>query len=360
MHLFVFLFIFCSKIFANDLSTFETYKQNLPLLLNDISQVEKISAQDHSQLYLDMLDKMNLLKSEFDHLSNLLTLDVLMNDAKANNWVNIAKMTNELVLVCESKTSQDLAICKKGLNKIKSLAINSKLTDESKDSITTFIDDYSLQVGAMEKINADFVSRFNTNAEIINVKLKQPVIPNNLPSEEKQFLYSKTHLTNFFKQHQKDFFMLTLIIILLVSMRYFYLKVKNYRVIKDFHIKLFTLAKKNNLTLKVFGKLSSKEASYLSNIQLPFLNAIYLSRSVSNKANINFKNRSKNISIEVNYFTSRAIQNVILLPKEKNLKESIDTLQDIVEKCGGEFVFSNRFNSFGELIQSSFSMHLPK
>ncbi|MBY0415792.1 MAG: hypothetical protein K2Q18_16580, partial [Bdellovibrionales bacterium] len=140
-----------------------------------------------------------------------------------------------------------------------------------------------------------------------------------------------------------------------------YRKKKGEQMVKEFYTLLFTLSKKANIQLKVFGKLTSSEAKLIKGIQLPFLNSLYLSRAVANKSEVRFKTKKNNIvSIEVNYLSSRSIQNVMSLPKESAFKESMEKLQIGIESIGGEFVISNRFNSFGELIQSSMLIHLPK
>lgn len=359
MRLFILLSLISFNVFADGLGSFEKYKENFPLLLNDINRMETVVQKNDSPLYKDMLKDMNVFRVNYDHLSNPLKLESFYQDAVDNGWLNIQRMTKELIPLCESQTNKNIVLCKTGLDQMRAFALGSKLSVDNKESLATFIDDYVSQLNAFNLINAEFISNFNKNSEAINLKIKEaaqkipPMVVKIRPVSTPAVVMTKEIYSG-----KENYLLFGAGIALVLGMGIYGLNLRKKKIIKDFYAKLFTLAKKNNIQLKVFGQIS--EAKLVDKIQLPFLNTIYLSRGVSNKAQVKFKNKGSNVSVEVNYATSRAIQNVMSLPKEKALKDGLESLQQIVEMNGGEFVFSNRFNSLGELVQSSFLLHLPK
>lgn len=347
---------------ANTIGTFDKYKGNFDLLNQDIKRMESVQQKNSNALAAEMLKDMIVFKSHFDYIASPLSLADLNQDAKDNGWSNLQRMSGELQSVCEG-AGQSLAGCKAGLEQIRLLAFNSKLSAENKDSIYSFIDDYILQIKAFEIVNPTFIARFNKNAEVINTKIQaatkkvveteSAVAPvERIPATEliaEDIVLTKTHYF---------FFILAISFIMIAA--HFYRNFRNQKTVTTFYSKLFTLAKKSNIQLRVFGSLTTAHVALVKKIQLPFLNSVYLSRAVSNNAQVKFKNKKNNVSIEVSFITSRSLQNVMDMPKEKAFKESVEALQAAVESDGGEFVYSNRFNSLGELVQSSLVLHMPK
>lgn len=361
MRLIILLSLISMSAFAEGFGSYQNYRENFNLLVSDISKLEARIQKNNSPVLTEMLKDMSFLKSQYDHLANPLKLEAFHQDAVDNKWFNLEKMSKELIPVCDSNSNK-LAQCKSGLEQMKTFALNSKLSQDNKDSLVAFIDDYLSQMNAFAIVNQDFIDKFNKNVNAVNLNLKedsaklvkQAIVPVLIPSDT--FVVTEAAP----RHNNSEIIFFTFAVGILLVAGFFYNASKKNKLIKGFYSKIFTLAKKNNLHLKVFGNLSKNQSKLIELIQMPFLNAVYLSRGVSSRAQIKFRNKTHNVSIEVNYATSRSIQNVMMLPKEKGLKESLETLQATVEAAGGEFVFSNRFNSIGELVQSSVILHLPK
>lgn len=352
------------NVAADTLGNFEKYKNNLASLSSDIKKLEMIVQKDNEPLFVEMLDDMNLLKTQFDHISHPLTLKDLYQDSIDNKWANVQKMSKELISLCENSDTQDQASCKVGLEKMKVFILNSKLTDTNKDSTTSFIEEYLSQLNALNLINESFVVNFNKNANSINLKIMEaskvavPEVVVVKPSVPKIPIASTKQESE--SSWEIGYILFSLAAIGLVVGGVIFVKSQKKKILKDFYTKIFLIAQKGNINLKVFGSLSVDEVELVKKIQMPLLNSIYLSRSVSNKAQVKFKNTKIKLSIEVDYLTSRSIQSVMELPKEKNFKDSLIELQAVVEDCGGELIYSNRFNPVGELIQSSLMLRLPR
>jgi hypothetical protein len=377
MRLFIFMSLISFNVFAEGLASFETYKANFPLLQKDITRMEALVQKNDSPQYVEMLKNMTSFKENYDHLSNTLSLQAFNDDAKTNRWANLVKMSQELMASCESANASAEA-CKAGLEKMKAFTLASNLSALNKESVTTFIDDYVLQVDAFALINSEFIANFNKNSEAINLKIKEvqeksrpdqtrPISVQAAPAVKERVIHMPKNPVLVMEESSPFFSFgkeaLYAVMALLAFCGIGYVAYKNFKqkqMVKMFYSKLFTLAKKNNVHLKIFGSITPREAKMVETIQHSFLNAVYLSRSVSNKAQIKFKNRGKNLAVEVNYVTSRSIQNIITLPKETSFKESVEELQSVIEENGGEFMFTNHFNSLGELIQSSMLFSLPK
>lgn len=355
----IFLF-FSFNVLAYNISSLERYKENFTLLVNDISKLEEVDHLDNTNLLnKEMLSRMYLLRNNFDHLSNPLKLDFFFNDASFAGWEEVAGLKNNLIKQCESNTTQGYATCKEGLFKIKKIILNSNLLADKKESIDLFIDNYILQVNAFGIINIDFINNFNKNSIALNLNKKniQNTFSNTLETDEEKPEYKniKTSSSSIVGQL---FFVFISLLLLLVSIIY-YFKVKNVKRMKAIYFNIFTVAKANSLELKIFGQLGHKEVKIIEKVQLDLLSIVKQSRAISEKSHIKFKKNEGSVLVEVNYFTSRAIQNIISMPKEKSLNTNIIQLQEIVNKNGGEFTFMNKFNSFGDLVESGFSFSLP-
>jgi hypothetical protein len=344
MRLIIFLLLFSTNLFADGVATFEKYKDNLPLLINDISRMETVVQKNNSPIYQEFLREMNLLKNNFGHISNPLKLEKFYEDAKENRWINIGRMTKELIASCESPRSRNLVLCKNGLEQMKNFTQNANLSEENKNSIATFVDDYISQVNAMSIIDPEFITNFNKYSLMINIKIQEsaakiPQMVVKVKPITKTALLSKS-----FYDGKENYLALGFVFFILMSFSmYFFLSRKN-KIIENFYKNIFSLSKKNNLNLKMFGKLSNRDAKFIKRIEASFLRTLDFSKSLSSSAQIKIKSRDNNTLIEVNYFTSRAIQNVITLQREKSLKESLSSLQETVEAGGGELIFSSRFN----------------
>lgn len=363
MRLFILLSLISFGVSAETIRTFEKYKNNFELLNHDISRMESVLQKNNNSLAADMLKDMTTLKLQFDHVTNPLSLTDLAQDAQDHGWMNLQRMAKELAPACDSSSAANTAACKTGLDQIRSFAFNSKLSPENKDSIYSFLDDYTVQMKAFEVINAGFIARFNKNAAAINTKIEEAskkqttsvAISSSAPA-----VTGTTAIANDLQRSKAEYFFFVLALGIILYGANYLRNLKNEKTVNSFYSKLFTLAKKSNIQLRVFGNLTTTHVSLVKKIQLPFLNSVYLSRAVSNNAQVKFKNKKNNVSIEVSFTTSRSLQNVMEMPKEKAFKESVEALQTAVESDGGEFVYSNRFNSLGELVQSSLILHMPK
>ncbi len=360
MRLIICFFIFSFSAYADGLESFEKYKENFPLLLNDISRMEEVVKKNNAPLYQEMLTSMVLIKNQYDHLSNPLNLKSFHDDSAEKGWRNIERMSGALISTCESRDSKNNILCQNGLEEIKTLTQNSKLSDDNKEAVIVFIDDYLLQLNAMKNLNEDFISHFNQNAESINKKIKESA--NKIPKivvkvKPVSGLVISAPSISFEKI---NYYILALFVFVFSYIFFFVLNISRNRIINKFYTSLFTVGKKNNLYLKVYGKLLAGDSKLVNKFQMSLLNTVNLSRGISNKAHIKFKTQADNLIVEVNFFSVRAIQTVTSIPKEKLLKESLVTLQEVVESLGGEFVFTNRFDSMGELVQSSLLLQLPK
>jgi hypothetical protein len=363
MRLFILLSLISFGVSAETIRTFEKYKNNFELLNHDISRMEGVLQKNNNTLAAEMLKDMTTLKLQFDHIANPLSLNDLAQDAQDHGWMNLQRMSKELAPACETSAAQNTAACKSGLSQMRSFAFNSKLSAENKDSIYSFLDDYSAQMKAFEVITPAFIARFNKNSAAINAKIEEatkkltPPVALTAKSEE---VSGTTAIANDLDRSKTEYFFFVLALGVILYGANFLRNLKNEKTVNSFYSKLFTLAKKSNIQLRVFGNLTTTHVSLVKKIQLPFLNSVYLSRAVSNNAQVKFKNKKNNVSIEVSFTTSRSLQNVMEMPKEKAFKESVEALQAAVESDGGEFVYSNRFNSLGELVQSSLILHMPK
>jgi hypothetical protein len=360
MRFLILLSLISFNVFSSDLKSFEEYRNNFQLFSSDITKVAAIAERSESPIYKDMLQDMNKFKDQYDHLATPLKLADFHQDAVDNGWVNLQKMSKELIPLCETSGSQSSSFCKNGLERMRMFALNSKLADSIKESLSAFIDDYLLQITAFEMINKDFITKFNNNVKAINLSLQTP-IQKHLEVQITPTTVSGTSAIakDIFASKNLYLGLISLIIIAMVGAE-LYKKSKKKKRITIFYGKLFKLAKKNQIQLKVFGSISPSEAGLVNNIEMPFLNSVYLSRAVSSKAQVKFKNKKNDLSIEIIYTTSRSIQSVMSMPKEKAFRDSLESLQKKVEAEGGEFSFSNSFNSIGDLVQSSLLLQLPK
>ena len=351
------LFCLSFNVFAENFSSVEEYKENFSLLKNDINKLEKDNQLSNNSLKKEMLETMYLFRKQFDYLSNPLKLEVFSAEAKTNGWETIAESSKDLISTCEIKTSIELTECKNGLIKIKNFILNSKFLSNKKDAFVIFVDNYLLQLEAQVIINDEFVNTFNKRSSALNLinKKNDDSVAINI-SANKEFVSINNEFEEF--SGKEKMFFITIILLLLVGAFVSYYKIKIKRRMKAVYYNLFTIAKINNLQLKMYGRLRYKEVNTIEPIQLNLLKIIKLSRAISRNLSIKFKNDKGRILIEVNYVSARAIQNIISLPKEKLLNENMLKLQEIVENSGGEFIFMNQFNSFGDLVESGFSFYL--
>ena len=356
-----FSFLLSFNVFADELSHFEKYQSNYPLLLEDISKMEVLLKKEKSTLYQEILNDLNVLKNDFFHLSNVLRLETFHDEVKEKGWIFLAELSKELILICESKTSRNLTLCQKGMSRIKSRVLDSSLLYEEKKTIMVFVNDYLLQVNVQGVINDEFIMKFNENILIINLKLKEEAMKASAivikkPSSVKLIPVDKNQ--NFVFSENMFFLNLALMFSVFGAFYYCKIKYKKNKIIKNFHKDILTVGDSFTAFLEVSGQVHEKHAEVIEKIKLPFLSALNLSQEISQKTNLNFINRNKSILVEINCFTSRSFQHVLSYPKEKSLEKSIAGLQEIVESNRGEFIFTSRFNSSGDLVESGFCLQL--
>jgi hypothetical protein len=299
MRLFILLSLVSFGVSAESISTFEKYKTNFQLLAHDISRMEGVLQKNSNSLAADMLKDMTTLKGQFDYIATPLSLNDLAQDAQDHGWLNLQKMSKDLTSVCDSGAAQNVSACKVGLDQIRAFAFNSKLSPENKDSIYSFLDDYSAQMKAFEIINEGFIARFNKNAMAINAKVQdasKKLVPVSkvLVSEDSKES-AATLIANDMERSKTEYFLFVLALgAALVGGKYVR-NLRNEKTVNSFYSKLFTLAKKSNIQLRVFGNLTSTHVSLVKKIQLPFLNSVYLSRAVSNNAQVKLKDKKNNV-----------------------------------------------------------------
>ncbi|MBY0415255.1 MAG: hypothetical protein K2Q18_13880, partial [Bdellovibrionales bacterium] len=159
------------------ITTFEKYKTNFQVLQLDLVKLAEANTKNPNPLYTQMLKDMTYLKEQYDHIATPLYLDDLYQDAKDNKWLNLQKMSKALIPLCENTANYNIALCKNGFEEMRTFALSSKLSAENKESLTSFIDDYLLQIQATHTMNADFIASFNKNAEAVStLSLSAPKI----------------------------------------------------------------------------------------------------------------------------------------------------------------------------------------
>jgi hypothetical protein len=113
------------------------------------------------------------------------------------------------------------------------------------------------------------------------------------------------------------------------------------------------------MKVKIFGRSDFSGVKKVSLVEKRLLDSFLLSRLVGDTAHMKFKVKNNILSIETLYFSKRSIQN--FLDKESAVfQQSLETLKQTVEFSGGELSFINKFNSKGEITQTSYVISLPR
>lgn len=360
MRLFIFCFLLSAHVFATELRTFDFYKQNFSLLSIDLDKIENLNKENSSDDLKNAIDDMGILKKHFDSISNSLELDVLLSAAQKNGWMNVLRKTKELSSSCE-EPSFNIELCKSGAEELLNFSQSSNLSLGNKDFIKKFLTSFIVQISTQKVVNPTFIEKFNKDMVSANFEFNNrlnTVKTKEIPSLEYSSSFEAASIPTKNIRYS-EFVAVVSVFSAALLMILVFMHFSNKKIIKNFYVKLFTVAQKRNIQLKIFGNLPTSETKFLKIFQTPLLNTIYLSKSVSNKAQINLKMKDKRISVEIHYDTSRSIQQVIGLEKEKAFKESLKVLQDMVKMNSGEFLYMNHFNSFGDIVQSGIIIHLP-
>jgi hypothetical protein len=360
MRLILVCLILSTNVFAGELSTFDFYKKSLSLLSSDLEKIENLNKEKSSDELKAAIDDMSILKKYFALLSSPLKLDLLLSTAQANGWMNVLRKTKELSNSCE-QTDVIIELCKTNTEELLSFSQSSNLSVGNKVFIKKFLTSYIVQINALEVINPAFIQKFNNDIDGANRELNSRLNPVKAEASPSLKIAPTPDAVSIStkKLRYSEYIIFASILCMIFFMILIFKNFSSKKIIKNFYAKLFTVAKKNNVHLRIFGHLPISQVNFLKIFQTPILNTIYLSRSVSNKAQINFKKKDKSISFEIHYDTSRSIQQVIGLEKEKAFEESLKVLQDMTKMNSGEFLYMNHFNSFGDIVRSGVIINLP-
>lgn len=382
------------------LQEFDKYKSNNALLESDIQRLQEVVSKDNNKLYTETLNQYKYLLSKYEILNSRLSLINFSVDAGSSGWTNIKRISRNLSTLCE-EGQVDLRACLEGIERLRTFVIHSSLEGSDKESVISFLNDYTAEAKIVATFNEAFITKFNQGSSAVNdrkfllkkssaivisvkpvadqvktvqssletttlpqIKQSPPIL--DIGSEE---ISKKTK--NSFRESfsivegiinsitAKDlmisiaslsFFLILFIIIHFMSRK---------RQIKSFQYKIFKIAKNNEMKVKIFGRSDFSGIKDVSLLERKLLDSFLHSKLVAKTAHLKFKVKNNILQVEALYFSKRSVQN--FLDKESLVfQQSLESLKQTVELNGGELSYTNKFNYRGEIIQTSYIISLPR
>ena len=372
----ILLFFFSLNIFASDFRTFDDYKNNNALLSSDIERLEAMVSTHQELIYSEMLKQLKLILVNYERMNPRLSLNALMKDMSENGMQVTSKKIKDLIPFCEGeKMNKEQCVVK--LNELIFFISQSNLAPDEKVSINSFIDSYLVELKHLAVFDQAFISSFNANISKLNqLETKNKVYPivvkviplkgalpqkrvaqpkqANLPAK----IFLNNTLRDWFELLKNDWKAIGLFVFVLLtffSFRIFYKRKTKKDSVELVYARLFNIAQKNKIQIRLFGHIHFEEVGPFGKIEKPLLESLYHLKSAIPEIHIKFKRRKKEFKIEALFLSNRSISSL----KENVLIEKIDYLQNAVSVSGGQLNFTNYFNTKGEIINSNLNIVLP-
>lgn len=350
-----------SNIFAVDFKNFDEYKKNDALLTSDIERLESLNGQNHDQLYADTINQYRLLLLNYERINSPLSLEAFVTDATENGWIATATKSQNLVSVCEGHEI-DRSKCLDELNQLKLFVSGSKLRIENKDSINSFIDNYIADSTQLAVFDEKFISSFNENSKLINLRIAPvktaPAMTVKITPVKKVAPLLRRVVGITVEKSYWEYLYASGSLLFFISALIFYKRKKKLKSLKAFYGRIFHIARKNKMEIKFFGYMDFSGLSVIRKIEKPFLESIQYSKSLAPLAHVKFKTQKNVLKVETLFFSNRSILG--FMEKEAEvLREKLENLQQAVSACGGELIYSNNFNTNGEIVNSNLTINLP-
>ena len=358
----LFLALSSFSLLAVDFRSFEDYKKNNALLSSDIERLETLESAAHNEIYVEAIKQYKMLFLSYEKINSPLTLTTFVKDATDNGWKLTAAKAKNLVSVCETKGSDHLQ-CLAELKQLKSFVSESNLGSESKESINLFVDNYMAESTQLSVFDETFISGFNELTSSIN-KLVTPVITQPAmtikitPTKMRAPVMAFTKKV-IAKKSNQDYFYFAGAFGFFVFALSFYKRKKKLNSLKSFYGRIFKTARGHNFKIKLFGYVNMSGLTLIAPIEKSYLETIKTFQTYAQEAQVKFKTSKKMVKIDTSFTKNRSLQEFAALEAGTSLKEKLESLQQAVNACGGEFLYSSQFNTKGEITNSNLSITLP-
>jgi hypothetical protein len=358
------LLLFSSfKLFAIDFKNYEDYKKNNALLASDLERLESMDRVKPNSLYAETITQYKTLLVNYDRVNSPLSLESFALDASENGWRATAAKAKSLVTVCEGS---DIfrSKCIYNLKQLKLFVSGSNLNLESKESITSFINNYISESTLLSVFDEKFIGSFNQNSKLVNEAVAAaravPAMTIKITPVTKIATVVPVAVPDIVKSNNEYYYFSGALLFFIMALA-FYNKNKKVKRVQRFYGQIFQVAYTAKLKLKLFGFIEPKSFSVVKKIEATYLDTIEAFQSFQSLApeiHVKFKTQNEMVKIETFLFSHHSILGFVEKEAEV-LGRKLELLQQAVSACGGELIYSNHLNIKGEITNSNIVINLP-